>query len=751
MKKHNILSVGMSFCDIPLRPSPADIMERDTAIIDPVEFHSGGDALNVATVLAKLGQDVTFATYLGDDNNGRFIRKELEKNGVRTDFVKMVSGYSTATSYQLIEENGQRHFLVDNRINALLKSRDISDEMIRNSELVFFGSALAMEGMDDRETADLFRRAHALGRLTSMDASVNNPGEEKRRIDLLKESLPHTDIFIPSYEEASFLAEKTDVYEIMEAFRQFPFKVFGIKLGAEGCILTEDFENYIRVEPCRGMDVIDTTGAGDCFMGGFILAYLNGWSLKECAQFGSAVSAFGISAVGSSTAVPDYDTVYRFMQNGYGIRRDLCETIRETVEKRAREKQYTALGYSSNLDLILDFKIERLNELLQKYLPEAALADMRPAKLICTMQELLETIVYFCSNGIGGEADIQAPSLLRDNFSCENAMGGTGVQAAMALSKIGGHSIVHLTDDSKEVCEILKSPCIHMACKDDQLCEAGEVVSHNPPEYHFILQFRKGDLVQLGEQKIRIPCSNRLILTKITVNDSLPFWEPFFRWIETHAEQVSSNVLSSFNSISDLSLLAERLEYVKHHVEIYHQKNPRGIVYFEDAHYHNEKIRRICMDTLYPYVDIMSMNEEELQYTLEKNYGLHVETEDVLSCVEGAELLRKKYRVRRGVVVHTKDYAMFAGDPGGIDIKMGLEIGGVMATAKAAFGGYGGEKEIREIMKLPLSEKGVLAGELLEKSPFKDRVVIVPTHYIDSPSCTIGLGDSFTGGMQLCF
>ena len=247
MKKNNYLSVGMSFCDIPLRPAPADIMKLDSVIIDPVTCHMGGDALTVAVVLSRMGQNVSLASNLGDDSNGRFIKKELEKSGVCTKYVRSVKGYSTATSYQLIEENGQRHFLVDNRINALQKSRDISDEMIMESDLVFFGSALAIEGMDDGETADLFRRAHALGKITAMDASVCNPGEAGRNIDLLNKTLPDTDIFIPSYDEASFLSEKTDVMDIMNVFREYPFKVFGIKLGAQGSILTENFREYVKV------------------------------------------------------------------------------------------------------------------------------------------------------------------------------------------------------------------------------------------------------------------------------------------------------------------------------------------------------------------------------------------------------------------------------------------------------------------------------------------------------------------------
>ena len=133
-------------------------------------------------------------------------------------------------------------------------------------------------------------------------------------MDLLRETLQDTDVFIPRYEEASYLAQKTDVQDIMDAFSRFPLKVFGIKLGGDGCILTDDFKNYTRLKPYHEFSVVDTTGAGDCFMGGFLCAYLKGWSLEECGKFASAVASFGISAVGPSTAVPDFDTVMQFVK-----------------------------------------------------------------------------------------------------------------------------------------------------------------------------------------------------------------------------------------------------------------------------------------------------------------------------------------------------------------------------------------------------------------------------------------------------
>ena len=308
-----LLSAGMAFCDIPLRPCPQNILQLDNCHIDPVKYHTGGDAMTVAIVCAKMGEEVRAAVHLGDDNNGSFIRQSSESFGVE-HVLAPVKNMSTATSYQLIEENGERHFLVDCEILKLLKNRDIPDEEITRADVVFFGSALALPGMDDQELTGLFQRAHAKGKVTAMDASVALEEYPPCHMDLLRSTMYHLDIFIPSYEEASWLAQKTDLMDIMDFFSRFPFKVFGVKLGADGCILTENFREYVRKKPFSALPVVDTTGAGDCFTAGFLCAWMKGLPLEKCAEFGSAVAAFGISAVGSSTAVPDVETVLSFLK-----------------------------------------------------------------------------------------------------------------------------------------------------------------------------------------------------------------------------------------------------------------------------------------------------------------------------------------------------------------------------------------------------------------------------------------------------
>lgn len=429
---------------------------------------------------------------------------------------------------------------------------------------------------------------------------------------------------------------------------------------------------------------------------------------------------------------------------------DIYNGLQDRIARRNKDGVYTSLGYSSNLDLVPEFTAGDLNRLLAEHLPDGILREMKPAKLIRNVRELLETIVYFCLHGIGGEVDIEDPDLIRASFPCRNAMGGTAVQAALALDRLGAGSIVHLSDDSKEVLDQLISPNIRVPLADGKLGGAQDVKGINPQETHVIIQFQKGNRICLGGQEEVIPASNRLILTRNTINVTLPLDENYLGWVEEHARQVSSNVLSSFNCILDPAVLTQRLARIREHVEKYRANNPDGIVYFEDAHYHDKDVRRLCIETMYPHVDIMSMNEEELQYTMEM-YQFPIEIDDIFSCVNGVQYLLDKFGIKRGIIVHTKDYAMFAGDRAGLDIESGMAYGSLMATARAAFGEYANDAQIRKILEGPLSSVGLENQEKIENSSLKDHVIVVPTFALDRPKYTIGLGDCFTGGVQLCF
>ncbi len=429
---------------------------------------------------------------------------------------------------------------------------------------------------------------------------------------------------------------------------------------------------------------------------------------------------------------------------------NVFDSIDEIVAKKIDNKQVIALGYTSNLDILCDMDIDTLNKLIEQNLVGKTINDIKLASVISNVEELLHTIIHFCSNGIGGEVDIEDVNLFYNYFSFSNGMGGTAVQAAMALSKISCPTLVHLTDDSKEVCEILQSPYIYAVDENDNLIHTDSKEQTNEQEVHVIVQFRKGDVIVLGGEDITIPTSNRLIITKTTVNKVLPLNEHYFAYVENNAANVTSNVLSSFNVILDENILRQRLEYIKEHLAIYKKNNPEGIIFFEDAHYHDENIKSIVLKELYCHVDVFSLNEEELAYLMSL-CKFKVHSTGIQYYIDALRLVRKSFEIKKATILHTKDYSLYVGEDINRDIESGLMFGNMIATAKATFGNYGTKEQIKSVLDYPLSDVGVEYYNNIKQNNYEDTVILVPSKYMDKPKYTIGLGDCFIGGLQLCF
>ena len=106
----------------------------------------------------------------------------------------------------------------------------------------------------------------------------------------------------------------------------------------------------------------------------------------------------------------------------------------------------------------------------------------------------------------------------------------------------------------------------------------------------------------------------------------------------------------------------------------------------------------------------------------------------------------------KGIVMHSKDYALYYGEMmEGVDVEMGLTLGSLMSGTRARIGRYGTIDDCRESLKLPLSPTGIRFAQALDEMELQHEAVLVPSRYMEKPRYTIGLGDTFVAGMQLCF
>jgi sugar/nucleoside kinase (ribokinase family) len=300
-------------CDIPIHTVPFNVTSLEMVKIDSFNLTTGGDALNVAKTLHKLGALVTIVGKVGADLFGDFVVQNITETGISTDSIIRDSTISTSVSFHLIDQKGKAHTLSSAPIHEILCADDFNVSIFPDVKIVYFGSALVFPKMDNGGINVLFQQAHKTGALTAMDTALDRiyiSGEEEYK--RLETAFSETDIFLPSFEEASFLTGTREIHKIAERMSGFDMKVFGIKLGDKGCYLT-DFREEYYIAAFNEFKPRDTIGAGDSFVGAFLYAYSLGWGIAECGALASLVSSFNVAVVGATNGVPDFETAMNYL------------------------------------------------------------------------------------------------------------------------------------------------------------------------------------------------------------------------------------------------------------------------------------------------------------------------------------------------------------------------------------------------------------------------------------------------------
>lgn len=294
-----ILCAGLAVCDILIKPVEDTCLKVDTSEVDTIKLKGGGDAFNVAVNLAALGVKSALAARIGKDMLGQAIMEQAANAGVDTNMV-LEAELPTSSSAVLIQKNGQRSFLSYKGACHTFSEKDISNETLKQYDCLYIGSAFDLPALDGMGMANLLKRAQKASLKTALDTT----GEAKD-FELLRPALAYVNYFLPSIREALSLSKAKRAEDAANFFHIHGARTVIIKMGAEGCLISEN-GNQLKV-PAYPAKVVDTTGAGDAFVAGFLAACCNGLSLRGCAALGNAAGAECVSKLGASGTLESYE------------------------------------------------------------------------------------------------------------------------------------------------------------------------------------------------------------------------------------------------------------------------------------------------------------------------------------------------------------------------------------------------------------------------------------------------------------
>ena len=434
------------------------------------------------------------------------------------------------------------------------------------------------------------------------------------------------------------------------------------------------------------------------------------------------------------------------------LHRDVLDRMEDRIQERIDKGLLPAFGYTSDLDLVCKTTAEDLSRLVQEHFP----AGLDPANLtvkpeVENLTDLAVALVDSCYHGLGTELMLEDPSILPGMFPAAEAVGGSAAQAMLACAAVGCPALLHLSDGSPEVRKLMERDEVKLVNKDGTLTTPKDYYETQAPETHWILQFQRGTVVEGNGFSFEAPGSNRVIVAENTINRVVYLRQEYLDYIENNAKQVTSQLISGYNAVRDFDCLRDRVAVIAENMRRYHEKNPDGIRYLEGGHIVDNELDKIAMDGFYPVSDIMGMNEEEADVVFTRE-GIPHDMSDIDSIVESLRIFRKQSGIRLGVLIHSKDYALYVGDKVPGDIREGMVYGHAMASARATYGVPADIGQVREMLNNPLSPVGVAFAEKIASDPEKYAdVVLVPTRLIERPKYTVGLGDTFLGGLQMCF
>ena len=267
----------------------------------------GGDTLNTAIYLARLGVPVDYVTALGDDPYSERMIEAWKTEAVGTQLVQRVAGRLPGLYMIEVDEVGERRFFYwrqqapAREIFGNAATDDLCNALLQYEWLYLSGISLSLYGEAGRERLfDLLRQFRARGGKVAFDSNYRPrawPSVEVARREI-RDQLALTDLVLSSLEDETGLNNVTSSEEACDLIHGLGPRTVVIKQGVQGCVVSIDGHKS-TVPALRVAKIVDATAAGDSFNAGFLGATLRGEDPLQAARLGHRCAAIVIGYPGA--------------------------------------------------------------------------------------------------------------------------------------------------------------------------------------------------------------------------------------------------------------------------------------------------------------------------------------------------------------------------------------------------------------------------------------------------------------------
>ena len=266
----------------------------------------GGDTLNTALYLSRLGVATSYVTALGDDSLSEAMLAEWRAEGIETGEVLRIAGRLPGLYMIERDASGERSFLYwRDRAPArefFDRADDAALERLSGFDWLYLsGISLSLYGEHGRaRLRELLTATRRNGGRVAFDGNYRLRGwaEAANARRAFGEILPLVDLALPTLEDEQVLFSDPDAAACITRLRSEGIEEIIVKRGAQGCVISVAGD-CIEVPPLRVVQPVDTTAAGDSFNAGYTAARLRGASPVDAARAGHRLAGAVIMAPGA--------------------------------------------------------------------------------------------------------------------------------------------------------------------------------------------------------------------------------------------------------------------------------------------------------------------------------------------------------------------------------------------------------------------------------------------------------------------
>ena len=265
----------------------------------------GGSPANITMNIKRLGGNPIISASVGNDRLGEFLINNLKKNNINTEFINKVNN---STSMVLVTKSKETPLPIFYRsADYNLEYNEDIGSILKNSKIVHFSCWPISQKKSRKVIEKVIEEARKNNVLIGFDPNYHEMIWEEGHdgIEYIKNLIGKLDIIKPSEVDAERIFGPDTPENHVDKFIQCGAKLVIMTLGRDGAIVSNGTET-IKFKTLA-TEVVDTTGAGDAFWGGFYTALTSNYPLKEALNIGFATSAFKLKNVGAIAELPSIE------------------------------------------------------------------------------------------------------------------------------------------------------------------------------------------------------------------------------------------------------------------------------------------------------------------------------------------------------------------------------------------------------------------------------------------------------------